>query len=59
MGQGAGEGGQEREGGVGQGQPLQRPSGERKFCPLVARGEECQGMCYREGVGYLATCNMW
>ena len=38
------------------GNPFHRPSCGRKFCPWVARGEECQGLCYREGVGYLATC---
>ena len=43
---------------LGKGNPFHWPSCGRKFCPLVARGEECQGMCYREGVGYLATCNL-
>ena len=40
------------------GNPFQRLSCRRKFCPLASRGEECRGMCFREGVGYLASCEM-
>ena len=40
------------------GNPFPRPSCGRKSCPWVGRKEECKGRCYREGVGYLASCNI-
>ena len=40
------------------GNPFHRPTCGRKFCPWAAKKEDCRGMCYREGVGYLATCNI-
>ena len=40
------------------GNPYHRPSCGRKACPWVARKVDCKGACYREGVGYLARCNL-
>ena len=40
------------------GNPFPRPSCGRKACPWVGRQEECKGRCYREGVGYLASCKI-
>ena len=40
------------------GNPFPRATCGRKYCPWVGRGEECKGACYREGVGYLASCKL-
>ena len=40
------------------GNPFPRPSCGRKTCPWLGRKEDCMGRCYREGVGYLASCNI-
>ena len=40
------------------GNPFPRPSCGRNSCPWVGRQEDCKDRCYREGVGYLASCKI-
>ena len=40
------------------GNPFPRPSCGRKTFPWLGRKADCKGRCYREGVGYLASCNI-